>query len=129
MKHYDIQYIFYFSDWLFSLFSKQIPIELMNKFISKFLKEGWPFFYKVGLSFFCLLEEEIVTTARRDDMIVVSDLISIIKLQVSDDETEQANVTTGIQPPPAAMIDNLRVFSMRRVSDDDEMSVEQTKQR
>ena len=74
-----------------------------------------------------LLESEILAIAEREDMLVMSDIISILKLQVSygEDDTDlinESNMHNGrslIQVLPARALIN------PKVSDDDEMSVEQ----
>ena len=52
----------------------------MTDFLDSFLKEGWAFFYKVCLSFFKSLEKEIVNAAQKDDSMVMSEILSILKL-------------------------------------------------
>jgi hypothetical protein len=84
-----IQYLIYFSDWLFTLFAKLIPVQIMNIFLDSFLKEGWPYFYKVCLSFFRALEHEILLKAQKDDQMVMSDIIGILKLQGVDESFEK----------------------------------------
>lgn len=120
LRRYGIQYLVYFSDWLFTLFAKLIPVQLMDIFLDCFLKEGWTFFYKVCLSFFKALDQEIQGAVDRDDMLVMAEIISILKLQPSQEESqyrsprEESKVATGPQKSRRG----------RKVSDDDEMSVE-----
>ena len=57
----------------------------MNLFLDQFLKEGWPYFYKVCLSFFRSLEHEILVKAQKDDQMVMSDILGILKLIPDED--------------------------------------------
>lgn len=61
----------------------------MNLFLDQFLKEGWTYFYKVCLSFFRALEHEILIKAQKNDQMVMSDIIGILKLQF-DEESEMS---------------------------------------
>jgi hypothetical protein len=57
----------------------------MNLFLEQFLKDGWPYFYKVCLSFFRSLEHEILLKAQKDDQMVMSDILGILKLIPNED--------------------------------------------
>ena len=57
----------------------------MNLFLDQFLKDGWPYFYKVCLSFFRSLEHEILLKAQKDDQMVMSDILGILKLIPDED--------------------------------------------
>ena len=128
---WGIQYLIYFSDWLFTLFSKLIPMEIMHLFLDQFLKEGWTFFYKVCLSYFMALQEEILMKAEKDDFMVMSDIISILKLQPPildlDDSVAVLPIDGDRQTPVVqrSTTQPISTFKEARMSEDDEMSVEQ----
>jgi hypothetical protein len=80
----DIQPSDFFTEqgWIQSLFAQQIPTCLMDRFVSSFLRYGWPFFFGVYLSFISSLQTEIKSinnnyTPKNAKLMI----ISLLKLQ------------------------------------------------
>ncbi len=48
---YDIKVELFCHEWILSLFGTVIPLDDMSVFLDYFLKEQWPFFYKLILTF------------------------------------------------------------------------------
>ena len=49
-KQFHIEYFDYFDHWVKELFARQMPPNLQALFIGSFLKDSWPYFYRVCLS-------------------------------------------------------------------------------
>ena len=92
----------------------------MTNFLDLFLKEGWTYFYKVCLSLFKTLELEIMGAADRDDFMVMSEIMSILKLQPPLEDSAYRSPREESKDPSVIKASRRE----RRVSDDDAMSVE-----
>ena len=49
-KKLNITYFDYFESWIHELFTSHVPLSLLEDFFSKFLKDGWGFFFRVCLT-------------------------------------------------------------------------------
>ena len=67
-----------------------MPVELMSTFLDQFLKERWPFFYKVCLTFLKVLELEILLASQRGGIMAAPDIIAIVKLSLPVEESKSA---------------------------------------
>jgi hypothetical protein len=59
-KQYHIVYFDYFDTWVKELFMRKVPRSLQANFIGNFLKDSWPYFYRVCLSLIQSLQGQIV---------------------------------------------------------------------
>lgn len=50
LKKYDISYTDFFEMWVTSLFTEQIPIDLMLKLLSSFIQDGWSYIFRLSLT-------------------------------------------------------------------------------
>ena len=55
-------------EWVFSLFSSVIPIEVQIRFYFGFFAEGWNFFYKMCISVILTLEKDINEGIEADEI-------------------------------------------------------------
>ena len=60
LKKYNISSHEFFNEWIQDLLFKRIPIQLQEEFIGNFLREGWPYFFRVCVTILFSLKNEIV---------------------------------------------------------------------
>jgi len=75
----NVEVKIFIAEWLFSLFSSAIPLELQISFYEGFFMEGWNFFYKVAIKILSYLENDI---SKLDDC---GDIYIAIKLGKNDE--------------------------------------------
>jgi len=64
LLQHEITYLDFFEEWASSHFLDQMPIDLSLESLGDFLREGWPFFFRLCLSILRGLQSEILTLAR-----------------------------------------------------------------
>jgi hypothetical protein len=69
MKEVEIEIIIV--EWVFSLFSSVIPIELQMQFYFGFFAEGWIFFYKMCICVILTLEIEKNEDLEADEIYLI----------------------------------------------------------
>jgi len=70
-------------EWVFSLFSSVIPIELQMQFYFGFFAEGWNFFYKMCISVILNLDIE------KNDEIEAEDIYLVLKFKKHEHNYEK----------------------------------------
>lgn len=50
LLQHDITYLDFFEEWASSHFLNQMPVDLSLESLGDFLREGWPFFFRLCLS-------------------------------------------------------------------------------
>ena len=58
------------TDWILTIFSSLIPLNIHSIFISNFLKEGWIYFYNVVLTFLKEIEEDLLEQNEFGDVLI-----------------------------------------------------------
>ena len=59
LAQYGITYLDFFGEWADSHFLNQMPIDLSLGLLAEFLRDGWPFFFRLCLSILKSLQNQI----------------------------------------------------------------------
>lgn len=59
LLQYEITYLDFFEEWATSHFLNQMPVDLSLQCLAEFLRDGWPFFFRLCLSVLKSMQNEI----------------------------------------------------------------------
>ena len=79
----DIEIHIIIVEWVFSLFSSVIPIELQIEFYFGFFADGWEFFYKMCIAIILTIDFE------KNEYIEVDEIYLLLKFGKHDDQYEK----------------------------------------
>jgi len=71
-KHFEENFVplsLFSTDWIISIFMNFIPIELSHEYLGLFFEQGWPVFYKVGISILKFYEKKLLEMKDAGDII------------------------------------------------------------
>lgn len=58
------------TDWILTLFAILVPVEVHAFFLTNFLCDGWPYFYRVVLTFLAEIETELLQEEEVGDVLM-----------------------------------------------------------
>ncbi len=68
LKYLDVEYHIIITEWVLSLFSSIIPIDLQIEFYLGFFADGWNFFYKMCIAIISTIEFDKYVNIKIEDI-------------------------------------------------------------